>query len=279
MYKSGRKVTKRVVRRRRAKVGRRKAASGARVGQAVKAYVKRAIKVSTELKHAVPYVVNNANIQSYGMVPNGPHQCTTFDLSSVLQIPQGTDDGQRVGDKIRVKSMSLQGYINLDSSLANDTSYLKNPMFVKMYIGRRIDTINDPNNYSFAGGIGFNNLFANGPTAAAPQNLPSDMYRYVNKDVYRIYATRMFKIGMSAPSNNPADSNQWNNDFKFSKQFSISLNKHIEVVKYFDGSTTPSNVGLYCWFNCCWANGASVTTLTRLPLEVHFDVNCTYYDS
>lgn len=274
----GRKIVKRVVRRRR-QIRKRKATSGLRVTKAVKAYVKRAIKTTSELKHAVPYVVNNANIQAFGISPNGPNQCSTFDLTQVLAIPQGTDDGQRVGDKIRVKSMRLQGYINLDSSLANDGTYLKNPMYIKMYVGRRVDTINDPNTYSYAGGTGFNNLFANGPTAAAPQNLPSDMYRFINKDVYRIYATRMFKIGMSAPSNDPSGSNQWNNDFKLSKHFSVSLNKHIDTVKYFDGSTIPSNVGMYCWFTCCWANGVTVTSVTRLPLEVHFDVNCTYYDS
>lgn len=250
-----------------------------RIPKAIKAYIKKAMRKQAELKHAVPYQANNQSIQAYGISPNGPNQCTTVDLTSVLNIPQGTGDGQRIGDKIRIKSMKLQGYINLDSSVANETGYLKNPMYVKMFVGRRQDTINDPNTYSYGGATGYNNLFANGPTASGPQNLPSDMYRYVNKDVYRIFATRVFKIGMSAPSNNPADSNQWNNDFKFSKTFSISLNKHIETVKYFEGGTLPTNVGIYCWFVACWANGAPVTSLTKLPLEWHFDVNATYYDS
>jgi len=274
----GRKSTKRVIRR-RPPVKKRKAPAKLRVGQAVKAYVKRAIKTSTELKHAVPMSFNNQNIQAFGISPNGPNQCTSEEITRVLQIPQGSDNGQRIGDKIRVKSLTIKGYVNLNSALANEPDYNKNPMYVKMFVGRRVDTIADPNTYVSGGGTAFNNLFQNGPTATGPLNYPSDMYRYVNKDVYRIYTTRFFKIGMSAPSNNPADSNQWNNDFKFSKQFTISLNKHIDVVKYFDGGINPTNVGIYVWFVCCWANGSPVTTLTKLPLEWHYDVNCTYYDA
>lgn len=250
-----------------------------RISKTLKAYITKAIKVSTELKHAVPLSFNNQNIQAYGVTPNGPHQCTTINLTDVLNITQGTDNGMRIGDKIRVKSLTFKGYVNLNSALANEPDYLKNPMYVKMFVGRRVDTIEDPNTYATGGGIGFNNLFQNGPTASGPLNYPSDMYRYVNKDVYRIYTTRFFKIGMSAPSNNPADSNQWNNDFKFAKHFSISLSKHIETVKYFDGATKPSNVGLYAWFVPVWANGAPVTGLARMPLEYHCDVNCTYYDA
>lgn len=256
-------------------IRKRKAPSKLRVTKAVKSYVKRAIHVKQELKHASPLVRQNVAIRGYGM-SGGPSQLTCEDITTVLTIPQGTADGQRVGDKIKVKSLNIKGFINLDSSFADNPIYRKNPMYVKMFVGRRVDTVNDPNTITG----GFSKFLAAGPVAAAPTNLPPDMYRYVNKELYRVYATRIFKIGVSAPSNVPNDSAQWNNDFKFSKNFSISLNKHIDTVKYSDGGNIPSNVGFYVWFLVCFANGSAINLVdNNTPLEWHYDVNCTYYDA
>lgn len=270
----GRKIVKKVVRRRRQN-GKRKATSGARIAKVVKAYVKRAVRSTAELKHAAPLVRDNMAIRAYGL-SGGPSQLTCEDITTVFTIPQGTADGMRIGDKIRVKSLNIKGFINLDSSMADNATFKKNPMYVKMFVGRRVDTISNPNTITG----GFSKFLAAGPVSTPPTNLPPDMYRYVNKELYRVYATRMFKIGSSAPSNVPNDSAQWNNDFKFSKHFSISLNKHVETVKYSDAGTSPTNVGFYVWFLVCFANGSSIDPLTNnTPLEWHYDVNCTYYDS
>jgi hypothetical protein len=256
-------------------IRKRKPMARSTISKATKLYIKKTINRTSELKHATPYVQNNVAIVPYGIPPNGPHNITTEDLTTVLLIPQGTQDGARIGDKIRVKSLNVRGYINLDSSKADSTMYLKNPMFVKMFVGRRIDGLFDPNTFGGA----YMNFLANGPTSTNPQNLPSDMYRYVNKDLYQIMATRTFKIGSSAPSNVPNDSAQWNNDFSFSKNFSINLSKHVNTVKYSDYSANPTNVAFYMWFLVSFANGATIGGLTNnAPLELHYDVNCTYYD-
>ena len=256
-------------------VRKRKGMSRVKVPVATRRYIKSAINRSSELKHASPLVRNNISIHAYGLPPGGPSQLTCEDLTTVFTIPQGTSDGFRIGDRIRVKSLNVKGFVNLDSSRADDATYKKNPMYVKMFIGKRLDTLSDPNTISG----GFSKFLAAGPVSTPPQNLPSDMYRYVNKDLYQIMATRMFKIGSSAPSNVPNDSAQWNNDFGFSKNFSVSLNKHVNNVKYSDGGTIPTNCAFYMWFLVCFANGSSVDVLTNnIPLEVHYDVNCTYYD-
>jgi len=245
------------------------------VPKAVKAYVAKAINRKAELKHAAPLVRSNQAIRGYGL-SGGPTQLTCEDITTVFTIPQGTADGQRIGDKIRVKSLNIKGFVNLDSSFADDPIYRKNPMYIKMFVGRRVDTIGDPN--VIAGG--FSRFLSAGPVAAAPTNLPPDMYRYVNKELYRVYATRLFKIGVSAPSNVPNDSAQWNNDFHFSKNFSVSLNKHVDIVKYSDGGIQPANVGFYVWFLVCFANGSAINLVdNNTPLEWHYDVNCTYYDA
>jgi len=256
-------------------VRKRKGMSRVKVPVATRRYIKSAINRSSELKHASPLVRNNVPIRPFGFPPGGPSQLTCEDLTQVFTIPQGTADGFRIGDRLRVKSLNVRGFVNLDSTKADDATYKKNPMYVKMFIGKRIDTLQNPNTITG----GFTKLLAAGPVAQSPQNLPSDMYRYINKDLYQIMATRMFKIGSSAPSNTPNDSAQWNNDFGFSKNFSVSLNKNVNVVKYSDAGTTPTNCAFYMWFLVCFANGSTPDVLTNdLPLEVHYDVNCTYYD-
>lgn len=254
-----------------------------KVSRPVKAYVQRAIAKNVETKSMIPYVVQNYPISPYGIAPNGPHQLTTFDLLTPLDgLIQGTNNGQRLGDIIRIKKMSVRGYVNLDSTKANDDLYLKNPMYVKIVVGRRKDTVADPNTFSIPGvSTGFNNLFINGPTAAAPQNQPTDMYRMFNRDVYKILATRYFKIGNAAPSNDPSTSAQYNNDFSFARHFNIDLSKFIKTVRYNPGTTTiSSNNGIYMWFLVCFANGAYPNGVNaNLPLECHFDVNAIYEDA
>lgn len=244
----------------------------------LKKYVKDIIGRNVENKQAVPYTANNQKIYPYGLGANGPHQLTCFDLTTPINgIIQGSDNGQRVGDSIKVKKLTVKGMINLDSSKANNEQYRKNPMYVRMFIGRRQDVILDPNTY---GTTAFSDFFLSGPFSSNPQNFPTDMWRDVNKNVYRIYKTRLFKIGMSAPSNNPADSNSWNNDFKYSIPFSFDLSKHIDIVKYRSGQVQNTTQGIYMWFVVCWANGYAVEPLTSLtPLEIHFDVNADYEDA
>lgn len=252
------------------------------VSLAVKKYVQRTLHKNVETKTLIPYVVNNYPIRAYGVAPNGPHQLTTFDLLTPLDgVIQGTNNGQRLGDTIKIRKLKVRGYINLDSSKADDATFLKNPMYVKLFVGRRKDSIADPNVTVIPGvSNAFDNILQNGPIPAAPQNLPSDMYRMINNDTYKIYATRFFKIGTAAPSNIPNDSAQYNNDFSFAKQFSIDLSKHIDLIRYNPGTTTiASNVGMYMWYFVCFANGSPVNTLTNAPLECHFDVNVTYEDA
>lgn len=263
--------------KRRRTIRKRKVASKLSVGKALKAYIKKSIRGNMELKHATPLMQSNIPIRPYGITPNGPHQLTTLNLNGIFTIPVGTQDGERIGDKIRVKSFNIKGFLNLDSTKADDATFKKNPMLVKMFVGRRVDTTADPSTY---GPTAYENLFATGPTTTPPSNQPHDMFRYINKDVYRIYAVRTFKIGVSSPSNTPSDSAQYNNDFSFSRQFSINLSKHVHDVKYTQGGNTPQNVAFYVWFVCAFANGSAPNVLdNNMPLEWHYDVNCTYYDA
>lgn len=241
----------------------------------IKQEIMKEIHKEVETKTAFPASANNVEIQPYGVA--NPHGSTVIDFSPLWNsIIQGVQNGQRVGDKIRVQSLKYRGFVNFDSSNANNENYLKNPLYLKMIILRRKDSQTNP---CFYGTTGINDLFMNGPTTTSPQNLPSDMWRYLNKDTYRIYKTKMFKLGPAATSNTPSDSNQYNNDFKLSQKFSIDLSKHIDVLKYQPSMPQANNCAMFCIFLVCFANGAPISLLQKPCVEIHYDLEMKYEDA
>jgi len=241
----------------------------------VKKYVNNIIARNVETKTAIPASANNVEIQPYGVA--NPHGSTVIDFSPVWNsIAQGTQNGMRVGDQIKVQSLKFRGFVNFDSSNANNENYLKNPLYLKMIILRRKDSQTNP---CFYGTTGINDLMMNGATPTNPQSTPSDMWRYLNKDTYRIYKTKMFKIGSSVTSNTPSESNLYNNDFKLSQKFSIDLSKHIDVLKYQPGQVTVNNQAMFCIFLVCFANGYPISLLVKPCVEIHYDIEMKYEDA
>lgn len=255
-----------------------------RVSPNIKRYVKAMVRRNIETKQAIPLGANNVPIRPYGLDGNGPHQLTTIDIGQIFEgMNKGTSNGERIGNEISVKKLTFKGFINLDSTKADVNAYKKNPMFVKMFVGRRRDTIQNPNTYATTNYTAFEDLFEAGPLVGHPDNLPTDMYQTINKQVYQVVATRFFKIGTSSPSNVPNDSAQWNNDFSFSKFFSIDLSKHVHTIQYeadYGTAEAVRNFGLYAWFLVCFANGSTLSIVDNLiPLECHYNINATYEDA
>lgn len=242
---------------------------------ATRKYVKALLSRSQETKLAMPSTANNVEIQPYGIA--NTHGSTHFSFAPMFTtITQGTGNGQRIGDSIKVQRLTLQGFINFDPSHYGDTNYMKNPLYVKMIVYRRKDDVIDPCNY---GTTGINDLLMNGSIASAPQNLPSDMWRKINTNVYKVYATRLFKLGNSAPSNDPQDTGQWNNDFSFSKRFSVDLSKHVDKVMFSETTGSPTNVSFNVAFLVCFANGYTPSSGQKPCVEIHYDMNCSYKDA
>lgn len=253
------------------------------VSKAVKAYVKGMISRQEETKEAMPTTANNVEIQPYGIA--NTHGSTHFSFTPMFQtITQGNQNGQRVGDVIKVQKLLLQGFINFDPSHYGDTSYMKNPLYVKLIVYRRKDSVIDPCNYTAPSGsssstTGISDLLMNGSTSTSPQNLPTDMYRKFNTDVYKIYTTRLFKLGNSSPSDSPNETGQYNNDFSLSRRFSINLSKHVDKVKFNQSGGAPTNCAFHVAFLVCFANGYTPSNGQKPCVEIHYDMNCTYKDA
>lgn len=255
--------------RRRPRKGLKTKRSKSLVSPTVRRYVKRVLSRNIETKRAMPYTINNQQILPYYWASTN---CSTVIAlnTPIVALTRGTGAGQFIGNEVKVKSYTFKGYINLDSNLANETGYIKNPTFVRMIVCRKkTDDLNVSN---------MNDFVQLGSNYTSPQNLPSDMWRKLNTDNYQILGERRFKIGVSAPSNNPSDSNQWNNDFKFSGSFSFDLTKHMKYVK-FDAGANAINQNICCVFMMAFANGATMSSVGKPPIELHGDVEFHFEDA
>jgi len=230
----------------------------------VKKYIKSTISRSSETKFLAPVANNNVTIAPYDTTSQ---LCTLINLTTALSCNQGSGQGDRLGDEITVKNMSFKGYISYEIGA---TPLSSSPVFIKMVLGRLRSTLSQPTSFA--------TLFQSGNSISAPQNLPTDMFRHFNKDAWTILQTRMFKLGYSGNSGTTITGASPNNDFSLCQMFNISLNKHVNKLKYSDGGTVPTNSGLFVWFLMCDATGNSLTTNPPAP-QINYDIEVAFKDA
>lgn len=252
--------------------------SKAQVPETVKTYVNKMIASKQENKQALPVIANDVDILPYGQQTT--HTFTTLNLNQIFQgVSQNTQNGGRIGDKILCKKLNFAGFINWDSSKLEQQMYRHLPMYVKMFVFRRKDTLDNPAQYTGTGGTGEDTILMNGPSASPPINKLSDMNKPFNTDVYKIYKTKLFKLGPAAVGDTPNTSGQWNNDFKFSQRFNIDLSKHVHQIVYSEGQNYQTNCAFYVGFLIAFGNNANIDASAKPPVEIHYTVNMTYEDA
>lgn len=244
----------------------------------LKKYIKMMIAQNIETKEATPVYASNVDVLPYGVATT--HSFTTLNLNQIWQgIAQGTGNGQRIGDEIKVRKLTFKGFINWDSSKIDVVGYRHIPVYVKMFVFRRQDSLDNPATYAGPAGLGENQLLMNGPTAIAPSNDLVDFNKPFNRDTYRIFKTKTFKLGPAAVGDTPNTSGQWNNDFKFSQRFSIDLSKHVNRIKFNEGQNYQQNQAMYVGFLLAFGNNASMDSGNKPPVEIHYTTNMTYEDA
>lgn len=242
------------------------------VPKKIKSYVNRVLARNVENKLAQPYVFNNTPILPYGVA--SPTASTIIAVTSTMlnNITQGTGQGNRIGNEITVKSAHFKGFVNKLFGSGEGNTQANNACYLKMVLLRYKNSLDSPTILS--------GLMQNGSSSAPPNNLPSDMYRYFNKDAFIIFTTRMFKLGSTQTD---TSSGQQNNDFSVSKYFKINLTKHLpKKIKYTDGFPDPTNTQIYAVFLLCNYNGDAIVTGTppAYPaVEIHGDVSLVYEDA
>lgn len=232
----------------------------------IKRIAKSVMKKKTETKFAPSYIQNNYQIQPYNTATNFFGSTISL-ITPLTNIVQGTGQGNRIGNKIEVVDYTVKGYITLQRNLSTTPNQ---NVFVKLLFIRRKNTNEDINNAIS------NNFFQNGNTTSAPQNLPSDLFRTINKDVYTVYTSRLFKLGFA--DGGATSTPQSNNDFSLCKMFRIKLNKHIKRIQYDDSTAAPTRWA--CWMVplICNSDGTALSNATCPQIEFNWDAQIKYKD-
>jgi len=154
-------------------------------------------------------------------------------------IPQGVSEQARIGNQIKLKRWIIKGQVHPDAqATTNNNLPNTNCGYIDLYFGR-LNTNEEVNNL-------LPNFLDNGSTSAAPTGAQNQIFKPVNKDAYKIYYHKRFKMSPSSPQTGyPQGQPPYNNnDFALVKTFGFDVCKYIcknAVVKFDDSSTTPQN--------------------------------------
>lgn len=212
------------------------------------------------------------------IIPLLPGHTNTASAIQPYVIPQGTGQGERVGNKITTRKLMFKGVITSEpyNVTTNPTPY---PVYVKMvfFYNKELPSIT-PTPALDA------DLFQYGDTSQGFEGISSDVIRTFNTDKYRILAVRTFKIGYSvvaAAGTIAAQENFANNDFKISQPFRINLTKMCpKIIKFSDGGTLPSTRGLYCMLYSAPAFGSQITGISPSPQALcRWEITYEYEDA
>lgn len=200
--------------------------------------------------------------------------------SRLFNLDIGARQNSRIGNTIKLKRWIIKGLIQpVVSGTIMTNSYVG---YVDVYFGKLMANTSSPPNTLI-------NLYQNGSTATAPTCISKDILNPLNKDFYKVYYHRRFKMGAASDSvtytaTTPSTTHAANNDFKLSQTFGFDVcrfilkNKHL---KYNDFSTTTTpyppdnadvlNLTLWATFTpqSGQATGAGAETLYKLDVVTY----------
>jgi len=165
--------------------------------------------------------------------------------NNFFNLSQGVDQGQRVGNQIKLKRWVIKGFITPDQNTPIGlvpTPYQVNGFqgYVRIMLMKRRDNAAITNLLPA--------LLQNGNSSIAPYGTQFDRLYPINRDLYKVYWERTFKMGNAGPNptiGSPTVANYYplqpNNDFKMVETFGIDVCKYIgkdAKITYNDNSST-----------------------------------------
>lgn len=206
---------------------------------------------------------------STATIPNNFNSQNIIDTSIAwANIAQGTGEGDRVGNKIKLTKFMFNFILNYNVAV-------NVPQFVRMWV---VTYKFDPNNAATAdiwSGLqtsNSNNFFDNGNTSNGMGGTLLDLVAPVNTNAWTVHKCKTYKIGAaSAPSGGTTIGN---NDFKYAIKTKVNLLKYQKQIKYNDTSTTSFNKKIFIIFECIGADGVVVpdTSTSRCNLNYFFNI-------
>lgn len=192
-----------------------------------------------------------------------------------LQIDQGVGQGGRIGNKIKLKKLTIKGTI---FPLPYDNPLNPNPTPIQVVlwlVTQRALPVNNPTDLTgfLQNGNGSRNLSGN----------LSDVISTVNEDKFMYHHRRIYKIGYAQYEGTgiqPAFQAFCNNDFKLNQNFSIDVMKYaVKDVIYDDtAGASPRTRGVFLLAQAVNADGSTMAN-NIIPCAMTYELNCEYEDA
>lgn len=232
--------------------------------------VKRVISRMAEKKRGTIQV--NSSLTSYnsGITPILP--MTPYTTNGII-ITQGTGQGDRIGNQIRLTSVVMK-YVIFPAPYNATTNLIPQPMNVILYwfkskVNSTVLLTSLPN------------FFQNGDSATTPQSNLFDQLYDLNTDQYTLIAKRVYKLGYASDTgtgNQAAAQSFANNDYKYNIIGKINLTKYCpKIVRYNDSSNNPTTPLVQCFAEIVPANGQTFAT-SIIPATIFTEVDIRYTD-
>lgn len=212
-----------------------------------------------------------ANVFGYNAAAQGfcSFQLTPVNAGS-LNIVQGTGEADRIGDKVRVKKVTLS-YVLQAGPLDASFNTVPAPQDVRMIVcyNKQSKVLSPP-----AG-----NFFDAGDSSAAPTSNMLDMVNFVNSEYIQVHGDWRHKVGVQTfPHPNTKD----NNDYK------LNAMKTIDITKWYPKTLTWNDTSGVIMEQSKWlqilvapADGSAVDTVgltTFKPLLISYAINLEFTD-
>lgn len=231
--------------------------------------ISRDIETKTKQYSSNSYNVYPSNSTSFG---TSIFPCTPY--TSYLQIDQGTGQGDRIGNKIKLKNLSIKGTL---WALPYDVVFNPIPQPVQVIIRffyNRGSTILTPSSLT-----GF---LQNGNSSQNLNNDLTDFVTPVNNEQYKVFCVRKFKIGFAnneGTGSYPVGQYFANNDFKLNANFKVNLTKYaVKNVMYADGAGQPRVRGIFCSMQVVAASGGNLPS-NYIGVKAAWTLDCDYQDA
>lgn len=249
--------------------GRRSRRSRA-VSSAVKSYVKRAI--SSNLENKTAFDEGTLTISAYN-VSTSFYAVPLHPFTAFTEIFQNVGAGARIGNTIKLKRVNLK-YILTPLQYNASLNPTPCPNIIKLWFGYQ-------KNKPLERVAAVPSFFQLGSTTSTPTGFLQDIIQQHNKDLFKIYTTRVHKLGYAnnqGTGGQAAYQYESNNDFKMNIMKSMDVTRYLtKRVNFDDTAINQTNGhGLFMYMTCVRADGQ---TQAVSPVNIQWWLDYEYEDA
>lgn len=231
--------------------------------------VKQVIRQTAETK-MVDYFIANKRVTSTQSADFLAYNVLILTADTTAQgmyaISQGTNQAQRVGNKVTTKKAMLKCTLVANPLYDGTANYNPQPMYVTLWIFKLKPHLTD--DIATLDSVRLNTFFQNGGTSIGFVGTMVDMQKTVNQNHVTLLKKRVYKLGMSGYVSgagvnvaNNANQQYATNDASYSRMFSMNVTKYLPKHQAFnDGTDITVQRRVWMMFTVCRIDGGEILT-------------------